>query len=241
MLGIFKEWQYASMVYHNIPFGYEILAVFVIIVFSLFFINKKKDIGRLKYLPLVLFFPYFYFIYEDHYMLFLFIKSAINPYYYYAYSPGFWMVDFAFWVCTPLFYLGFRKKTGRLASLFFAFAFDFSAVGIFLLYFCAVYGINIFADTTNTYYASMIYFAMMGIIPINFMKFNKKQIIIPAIFAISGIIWRIVGTGKVIYVVSPSVIIDMAMIGFCFFMFLSFVDIHIGRLSILKREVYNEI
>jgi len=241
MFDLFKEWKYASMVYHNIPFGYEILAIFVVIVFALFFINKRRNIGKLKYLPLVLFFPYFYFIYEDHYMLFLFVKSAINPYYYYSYSPGFWMVDFAFWVCTPLFYLGFRKKTGRLASLFFAFAFDFSAVGIFLLYFCAVYGINIFADTTNTYYASMIYFAAMGIIPINFMKFDKKQLIIPVIFAITGIIWRIVGAGSVKYTLSPSTVIDMAMIGFSFFMFLSFVGVDFGKLNVLKREVPDEI
>ena len=110
----------------------------------------------------------------------LYPYSAVNPYIYYRYSPGFWAVDFAFWVFSPLMHFKFRK-TGedRLLALLYTFCLDASSVGIFLIFFCLVYGISIFA---SEYYTYAFIFMFLFIVPISHLRIKKKHGSSPSCF-----------------------------------------------------------
>lgn len=149
----------------------------------------------------------FYFI--------LYPYSAVNPYVYYLYSPGFWAVDLAFWVFSPLMYLKFRKNgEGRFISLLYTFCLDASSVGIFLVFFCLVYGINIFSSEYYTYAFALMF---LFIVPISHIRIKSNILPLLLVFPVAGLIWKLLTPGNVGYFLSSSVVIDMAMIVYCFY------------------------
>ena len=187
--------------------------------------------GGLLILPLSIII--YIFLFRFYYFL-LYPLATVDPYIYYAYSPGFWMVDISFWLFSPLYYLAFRKAgEGRLLSLFYMLCLDGSAVGIFLVFFSLIYGINIFA---SQYYTYAVFLALLFIVPVQKMTIRISNILLAAGFVIAGIIWKLVGTGNVGYFLSPSVVIDMFMIFYCFLFLYSLLSVKKKR-EIVKHEL----
>lgn len=144
----------------------------------------------------------------------LYPLSSVDPYLYYSYSPGFWSVDISFWIFTPLYYMWFRHAgEGRAISLVYSLSLDASAVGIFLVFFCLVYGIDPFA---SAYYTYAFVLALLFFVPVLDMKFSRKNMLLFLAFPVAGVIWKFTGTGNVGYFLSTSVVIDLFMIFYCF-------------------------
>ncbi len=179
----------------------------------------------MKTTRLLLIFPalvVFYIAIRHPFYFILYPYSVIDPYIYYSYSPGFWAVDIAFWVFSPLMYLKFRKNgDGRFISLLYMFCLDASSVGIFLVFFCLVYGINIFS---SEYYTYAFVLTFLFIVPISHLRIRRNLIPYLLIFPIAGLTWRLLTPGNVGYSLSFSVVIDMAMIVYCFFWNAELVD-----------------
>ena len=179
-------------------------------------------------LYVALFHPFYFILYP---------YSAINPYAYYAYSPGFWSVDFSFWIFLPIYYRLFRQHSNsRIISLIYVLCLDASAVGIFLTFFSMVYGISIFS---SAYYSYAFVLMFMFIVPALNFKIRVQSLAFLAVFPIAGIIWKLSVPGNVGYFVSPSVIIDLFMIWYCFFIFVPFLLLK--NSPTIKGEVKNEI
>jgi hypothetical protein len=158
-------------------------------------------------------------IYHPLYFL-LYPLSSVDPYLYYSYSPGFWSVDISFWVFTPLYYMWFRKSgENKVMSIIYAFCLDASAVGIFLVFFTIVYGINPFE---SAYYTYAFVLALMFLVPILDMKFTRRNVPLILLFPIIGLAWRITGTGNIGYFISASVLFDLSMIFYSFLFIYSF-------------------
>ena len=163
----------------------------------------------------------------------LYPLSTLDPYLYYAYSPGFWSVDFSFWLFTPLYYLWFRRnKESAFISLLYAFCLDASAVGSFLIFFDAVYGINPFL---SAYYTYAFVLMLLFIVPIFDMHFSKQNLIFLLVFPVVGAIWKLTGANNVGYFISSSVIIDLFMIFYCFFFMFTFRNVSIRRVIYEKN------
>ena len=159
-------------------------------------------------------------IFHPFYFL-LYPLSSVDPYLYYSYSPGFWSVDVSFWVFTPLYYMWFRKsRENRLISTIYAFCLDASAVGIFLVFFAIVYGIDPFQ---SSYYTYALVLSLMFLVPVLHMRFRKRNIPLILLFPIIGAAWRITGTGNIGYFISASVLFDLAMIFYSFIFLYSFL------------------
>lgn len=179
-------------------------------------------------LYIMVFHPFYFILYP---------YSAINPYVYYSYSPGFWSVDFSFWIFLPIYYKAFRQHgNSRIISLVYVLCLDASAVGIFLTFFSLVYGISIFA---SAYYTYTFVLMLMFIPPALNFKVKLKSLAFLAVFPVAGIIWKLSVPGNVGYFLSPSVIIDLFMIWYCFFIFVPFLSLKSGNKT--KGEVKNEI
>ena len=129
------------------------------------FVSRLLLIFPVAIIVYIVLFRWYYFI--------VYPVSVVNPYFYYQYSPGFWSVDFSFWLFTPLYFLWFRRnKAGTIVSLIYALCLDASAVGLFLMFFCFVYGIDPF---TSAYYTYAFVLMFLFIIPIFDMHFSKQS------------------------------------------------------------------
>ncbi|MEM0135373.1 MAG: hypothetical protein QXU18_09160 [Thermoplasmatales archaeon] len=156
-------------------------------------------------------------LYHSFYFI-LYPASSVDPYIYYSYSPGFWIVDISFWLFTPLYYFLFRKKQEtRIFSLIYAFCLDASAVGIFLVFFSLVYGINIFPYpiSLQNYYTYAFVLSLFFLIPVQRLGLNKNLLYV-IVYPIVGMLWRITGTGNIGYFLSLSVVFDLFMIFYSF-------------------------
>lgn len=174
---------------------------------------------------LLLIFPtliVFYIAIRHPFYFILYPYSTINPYIYYSYSPGFWAVDIAFWVFSPLMYLKFRKNgEGRFISLLYMFCLDASSVGIFLTFFSLVYGIAIF---TSEYYTYAFILMFLFLVPYEYIEINRIKGAFFLVFPVVGLVWKFLNPGNVGYFLSSSVVIDMAMIVYCFYWNTELVD-----------------
>ena len=192
--------------------------------------NVRKISRALLVFPAVIL---IYIILYHSFYFELYPLSTIDPYLYYAYSPGFWSVDLSFWLFTPLYYLWFRRnKESAFISLLYAFCLDASAVGTFLIFFDAVYGINPF---TSAYYTYAFVLMLLFIVPIFHMHFSKQNIIFFLVFPVVGAIWKLTGANNVGYFISSSVIIDLFMIFYCFFFMFTFRNVSIRRVMYEKN------
>ena len=175
-----------------------------------------------------------YIILKHPFYFLLYPYSVIDPYIYYSYSPGFWSVDFAFWIFSPLMYFGFRKSgENQILSLLYTICLDASSVGIFLVFFCIVYGIYIFS---SEYYTYAFVLMLLFIVPLSHLNIKKSTILLFLVFPVVGLIWRFLGPGNVGYFISSSVVIDMTMIVYCFYWNAKLVDA-IPKIDDIKRII----
>ena len=190
--------------------------------------HKAMERSFMKASRILLIFPALVFVYIILYHSFyieLYPLSTVDPYLYYGYSPGFWAVDISFWIFSPLMYLTFRKNyEGSILSIIYTLCMDASAVGAFLVFFSLVYGLDIFA---SHYYTYGFVLMLLFVLPIEHIKANKKLLLYFLVFPVMGIVWRISGPGNIGYFLSPSVVIDLIMIVYCFF----FEALLVGALS----------
>lgn len=62
------------------------------------------------------------------------------------------------------------------------------------------------------------------VVPVQHIKLNWKILPLFMVFPIIGIIWKLLGPGNVGYSISSSMIIDMAMIVYCFYWNAKLID-----------------